>query len=153
MYNSQFSLRVTLNLNPAKWWQCSNKSGELVYNVATSQVKCSDIPQGWIKEKLRTAGWLISIHVKSESFPITGCISGIRGFWDNSNIYSIGQNKENKLGWKCHTQDLSWGRFQNISEIIRGLKIQNGRQGAPKWPTGSGKGSNPRLLGALINFC
>ena len=22
-------------------------------------------------------------------------------------------------------------------------KIQNGRQGAPKWPTGSGKGSNP----------
>ena len=55
MYNSQFSLRVTLNLNPAKWWQCSNKSGELVYNVATSQVKCSDIPQGWIKEKLRTA--------------------------------------------------------------------------------------------------
>ena len=22
----------------------------------------------------------------------------------------------------------------------------------PKWPTGSGKGSNPKLLGALINF-
>jgi len=32
-------------------------------------------------------------------------------------------------------------------------KIQNGRQGAPKWPTGSGKGSNPRLLGAPVNFC
>ena len=26
------------------------------------------------------------------------------------------------------------------------LEIQNGCQGAPKWPTGSGKGSNPRLL-------
>ena len=23
----------------------------------------------------------------------------------------------------------------------------------PKWPTGSGKGSNPRLLGAPVNFC
>ena len=31
-------------------------------------------------------------------------------------------------------------------------KIQNGCQGAPKWPTGSGKGSNPRILGAPINF-
>ena len=30
--------------------------------------------------------------------------------------------------------------------------IQNGRQGAPKWPTGSGKGSNPRFLGAPVNF-
>merc|ERR1711954_614790 len=25
--------------------------------------------------------------------------------------------------------------------------------GAPKWPTGSGKGANPRLLGAPVNFC
>ena len=31
-------------------------------------------------------------------------------------------------------------------------KIQNGCQGAPKWPTGSGKGSNPRLLAALNNI-
>ena len=28
-------------------------------------------------------------------------------------------------------------------------KIQNGRQGAPKWPTGSGKMSTLRVLGAL----
>ena len=35
---------------------------------------------------------------------------------------------------------------------IRGLKIQNGRQGAPKWPAGSGKGSNPRFSGAPVNF-
>ena len=31
-------------------------------------------------------------------------------------------------------------------------KIQNGRQGAPKWPTGSGKGSNSRLLAISSNF-
>ena len=31
-------------------------------------------------------------------------------------------------------------------------KTQNGHQGAPKWPTGSEKGSNPRFLGAVVNF-
>ena len=31
-------------------------------------------------------------------------------------------------------------------------KIQNGRQGAPKWRTGSGKVSTPRFLGVLNNF-
>ena len=31
-------------------------------------------------------------------------------------------------------------------------KIQNGRQGAPKWPTGSGKVSTSRFLGVLSNF-
>ena len=31
-------------------------------------------------------------------------------------------------------------------------KTQNGHQGAPKWPTGSEKGSNPRILGAVVNF-
>merc|ERR1712215_253428 len=32
-------------------------------------------------------------------------------------------------------------------------KTQNGHQGAPKWPTGSEKGSNPRLLGISSHFC
>ena len=32
-------------------------------------------------------------------------------------------------------------------------KIQNGRQGAPKWPTGSEKVSTPRFWGILSNFC
>ena len=32
-------------------------------------------------------------------------------------------------------------------------KIQNVRQGAPKWPTWSGKGSNPRLLAISSHFC
>ena len=31
---------------------------------------------------------------------------------------------------------------------MRTSKIQNGYQQAPKWVTGSGKGSNPRFLGA-----
>ena len=31
-------------------------------------------------------------------------------------------------------------------------KIQNGRQGAPEWRTGSGKVSTPRFLGILSNF-
>ena len=31
-------------------------------------------------------------------------------------------------------------------------KIQYGRQGAPKWPMGSGKVSPPRFLGILSNF-
>ena len=31
-------------------------------------------------------------------------------------------------------------------------KIKNGRQWAPKWPTGSGKLSTPRFLGILSNF-
>ena len=35
---------------------------------------------------------------------------------------------------------------------MRTSKIQNGRQGAPKWPTGSGKGSTPRVWGAPVNF-
>ena len=35
---------------------------------------------------------------------------------------------------------------------MRTSKIQNGRQGAPKWLTGSEKGSTPRFLGAPVNF-
>ena len=35
---------------------------------------------------------------------------------------------------------------------MRTSKTQNGRQGALKWPTGSGKVSTPKFLGASINF-
>ena len=31
-------------------------------------------------------------------------------------------------------------------------RIQNGRQGDPKWPTGSGKVSTTRILGVPVNF-
>merc|ERR1711953_1604053 len=43
--------------------------------------------------------------------------------------------------------------FDSIIPSMRTSKIQNGHQGASKWPTGSGKVSNPRLLGAPVNFC
>ena len=36
---------------------------------------------------------------------------------------------------------------------IRTSKIQNGHQGAPEWPTGSGKGCTPRFSGTPVNFC
>ena len=36
---------------------------------------------------------------------------------------------------------------------MRTSKIQNGPQGAPKKPTGSGKGYTPKFLGAPVNFC
>ena len=42
--------------------------------------------------------------------------------------------------------------FDSIIPSMRTCKIQNGRQGAPKWPTGSGKGSNPRLLAIWSHF-
>ena len=35
---------------------------------------------------------------------------------------------------------------------MRTSKIQNGHQGAPKGPTGSGKGYTPGFLGAPVNF-
>ena len=40
----------------------------------------------------------------------------------------------------------------NTSPSMRTTKIQNGRQGAPKWPTGSGKRCTRRFLGAPVNF-
>ena len=43
--------------------------------------------------------------------------------------------------------------FYSIIPSMRTSKIKNGRQGAPKWPTGSGKGSSPRFLGATVNYC
>ena len=53
---------------------------------------------------------------------------------------------------KLYSPNLATSRDVIVFRPIRGLEIQNGRQGAPKWPTGSVKGSNPRLLGALNNF-
>ena len=37
-------------------------------------------------------------------------------------------------------------------QCLNVYKIQNGHQGAPKWPMGSGKGSNPRLLAISSHF-
>ena len=42
--------------------------------------------------------------------------------------------------------------FDSIIPSMRTSKIQNGHQGASKWPMGSGNRSNLRLLDPLINF-
>ena len=44
------------------------------------------------------------------------------------------------------------GALANRLQRRTACKIQNGRQGAPKWQRGSGKVSNPRFLGILSNF-
>ena len=44
------------------------------------------------------------------------------------------------------------GALANRLQRHTACKIQNGRQGAPKWQRGSGKVSTPRFLGVLSNF-
>ena len=44
------------------------------------------------------------------------------------------------------------GELAHCLQRRTACKIQNGCQGAPKWPTGSGKVSTPRFLGVLSNF-
>ena len=44
------------------------------------------------------------------------------------------------------------GALANRPQLRTACKIQNGRQGAPKWQRGSGKVSTPRFLGILSNF-
>ena len=45
------------------------------------------------------------------------------------------------------------GALANRLQHRTACKIQNGRHGALKWPTGSGKVFTPRFLGVLSNFC
>ena len=45
------------------------------------------------------------------------------------------------------------GALANRLKRRTACKIQNGRQGAPKWPTGLGKVLTPRFWGILSNFC
>ena len=45
------------------------------------------------------------------------------------------------------------GVLANRLQRRTACKIQNGRQGAPKWQRGSGKVSTPRFLGVPVNFC
>ena len=44
------------------------------------------------------------------------------------------------------------GALANRLQRRTACKIQNGRQGAPKWWTGSGKVCTPWFLGVLSNF-
>ena len=45
------------------------------------------------------------------------------------------------------------GALANRLKRRTACKIQNGRQGAPKWQRGYGKVSTPRFLGVISNFC
>ena len=59
--------------------------------------------------------------------------------------------------YKCrnikNTSLVAKGALANRLQRRTACKIQNGRQGAPKWQRGSGKVSTPRVLGVLSNFC
>ena len=44
------------------------------------------------------------------------------------------------------------GAFANRLQCHTDCKTQNGHQGPAKWPTGSGKGSNPRFMAVLNIF-
>ena len=44
------------------------------------------------------------------------------------------------------------GALANRLQRRTACRIQNGRQGAPKWQRGSGKVSTPRFLGVPVNF-
>ena len=54
---------------------------------------------------------------------------------------------------KKNTSLAAKGALANRLQRRTTCKIQNGRQGAPKWQRGSGKVSTPRFLGVLSNFC
>ena len=45
------------------------------------------------------------------------------------------------------------GGNRSPSTMPHHLQNSNGCQGAPKWLTGSTKGSNPKFLDASVNFC
>ena len=54
---------------------------------------------------------------------------------------------------KLNTSLAAKGALAHRLQRRTACKIQNGRQGAPKWRMGSGKVSTPRFLGVLSNFC
>jgi len=63
---------------------------------------------------------------------------------------------EKKTGKKEKTDEntslAAKGALANRLQRRTACKIQNGRQGAPKWQRGSGKVSTPRFLGVPVNF-
>ena len=64
-------------------------------------------------------------------------------------------NTPNNARFGCNLSNTSLaakGALANRLQRRTACKIQNGRQGAPKWQRGSGKVSTPRFLGVLSNF-
>ena len=83
----------------------------------------------------------------------------------NSNINECTTAQAYKRGaaWQEKSSDTNRTGIKNTSLAAQGAlahrlqrrtacKIQNGRQWAQKWPTGSGKVSTPRFWGILSNF-
>ena len=62
--------------------------------------------------------------------------------------HTILQRRQCRNDWNVATPATSQ-RLQHLTIC----KIQNGQQGALKWPTMSGERFNPSLLDPLINFC
>ena len=99
------------------------------------------------------------IFIKSMLENIKWCINARRASCLLSKYYVINyfQSKKNMISLKQenmkNTSLAAPGALAHRLQCHTACKIQNGRQGAQKWPTGSGKGSNPRLLGAPVNFC
>ena len=98
------------------------------------------------------------IFIKSMLENIKWCINVRRASCLLSKYYVINyfQSKKNMISLKQENEkNTSLAAPRSLAHRLQrrtACKIQNGRQGAPKWPTGSGKGSNPRLLAILSNF-
>ena len=98
------------------------------------------------------------IFIKSMLENIKWCINVRRASCLLSKYYVINyfQSKKNMISLKQenmkNTSLAAPGVLVHRLQCRTACKIQNGRQGAPKWPTGSGKGSNPRLLGSSSHF-
>ena len=98
------------------------------------------------------------IFIKSMLENIKWCINVCRASCLLSKYYVINyfQSKKNMISLKQenmkNTSLAAPGALAHQLQRRTTCKIQNGRQGAPKWPTGSGKGSNPRLLAISSHF-
>ena len=77
---------------------------------------------------------------------------------EHNEVYHIKSQQKNiketyyQYSFKVNTSLAAKGALANRLQRRTACKIQNGRQGAPKWQRGSGKVSTPRFLGVLSNF-
>ena len=70
----------------------------------------------------------------------------------NNDIFNRHVWQWNQSQMLFNTSLAAKGALANRMQRRTACKIQNGRQGAPKWQRGSGKVSTPRFLGVLSNF-
>ena len=69
-----------------------------------------------------------------------------------TNLPMVCEFKFIRYGGRKNTSLAAKGALANRLQRHTAYKIQNGRQGAPKWQRGSGKVSTPRFLGVPVNF-